>query len=291
MVDQKAEEIKNSINSLLVEGRHKVAVTPGVEAKEYFIRTFGCLYHRYRPRRFFWEAIVLLRKFFIILCFAFLQQRPVIAVVISSMVTVAALILQLYFQPFRKHTSNLLETILLLLQYGLLILGLMFYASGDAIIAAGYHIIIEVIVLIAMVFGIIFGAIVLALELMYEFRRFFYLPRKERRKLAFQSTLQPAEPGSDENQYNEDDSDEEEETRVPIHFETAPVNSPIELQVISNEDEVVTAKFDYEAQNPDELSIKQGDKLIILEKKDDGWCKAKLQDTQQEGMIPGNYVE
>jgi bifunctional DNA-binding transcriptional regulator/antitoxin component of YhaV-PrlF toxin-antitoxin module len=48
--------------------------------------------------------------------------------------------------------------------------------------------------------------------------------------------------------------------------------------------------YSYEAQNSDELSIKEGDILQIVEHDDGtGWIKAKL--GNQIGLIPANYVE
>jgi hypothetical protein len=48
--------------------------------------------------------------------------------------------------------------------------------------------------------------------------------------------------------------------------------------------------YDYEAQNSDELSIKEGDILHIVEHDDGtGWIKAQL--GGQVGMVPANYVE
>jgi hypothetical protein len=290
-ISSKAEEIHTSLNTLIVEGRHKVKMTPGIEAKESMIRTFGCLYHRYRPRRFFWESLVILRKLCLAIIFAYLQQKPVIAVVVASVIILISLVLHLYFQPYRKHTSNLLETLLLLLQYGLLILTLMFYASNDVLIALGYNTIVDVIVFIAMFVGIVAGLIVLVLELLYEFRRFWYLPRKERKRLAMQSTLEPAEPASE----HFDDEDSDDEQPVAVQFSPVPVSSPsTELQDVSvaeSSEPVVTALFDYEPQNHDELAIKKGDKLVVVEKRDDDWWKVKKQGTDEEGLVPGNYME
>jgi apoptosis-stimulating of p53 protein 1 len=54
---------------------------------------------------------------------------------------------------------------------------------------------------------------------------------------------------------------------------------------------VVYSVFDYEAHNTDELSFKEGDKLVVLRKGDEWereWWWARLNDT--EGYIPRNLL-
>jgi apoptosis-stimulating of p53 protein 1 len=54
---------------------------------------------------------------------------------------------------------------------------------------------------------------------------------------------------------------------------------------------VVYAVYDYEAHNSDELSFKEGDKLIVLRKGDEWereWWWSRLSD--QEGYIPRNLL-
>lgn len=60
---------------------------------------------------------------------------------------------------------------------------------------------------------------------------------------------------------------------------------------------IYTAIYDYEAQNTDQISFKEGDILCIIEKPaDDDWWRAKkkgdtLDDEEPTGLIPSNYVE
>lgn len=53
--------------------------------------------------------------------------------------------------------------------------------------------------------------------------------------------------------------------------------------------ESVIAKFNFHPQNDDELGLKKGDKITVLEKKEDGWWKGKV--GMQAGWFPSNYVE
>lgn len=51
------------------------------------------------------------------------------------------------------------------------------------------------------------------------------------------------------------------------------------------------ALWDYEAQNPDELSIKEGDAITILRRQDDSeteWWWSRLEDN--EGYVPRNLL-
>ncbi|CAF0986534.1 unnamed protein product [Rotaria sordida] len=69
--------------------------------------------------------------------------------------------------------------------------------------------------------------------------------------------------------------------------------SPISTGVSSVDNSAgapVRALYDYEAQEPDELSFKQGDVFTKLEDEDDqGWCKGRV--GNRVGLYPATYVE
>ena len=50
------------------------------------------------------------------------------------------------------------------------------------------------------------------------------------------------------------------------------------------------ALYPYEAQAEDELSIRKDDVLEVLAKHEDEWWSVRNISTQQEGLIPSNYV-
>lgn len=60
---------------------------------------------------------------------------------------------------------------------------------------------------------------------------------------------------------------------------------------------IYTALYDYEPQGDNELSIREGEILYVIEKSDvDDWWKAKKRATAEDeeepvGLIPNNYVE
>ncbi|XP_022079904.1 nostrin-like isoform X2 [Acanthaster planci] len=49
------------------------------------------------------------------------------------------------------------------------------------------------------------------------------------------------------------------------------------------------AKFDYEAQEPEEISLKEGDVINVIQKFDDGWWFGEI--GGQRGNFPGSYVD
>lgn len=51
---------------------------------------------------------------------------------------------------------------------------------------------------------------------------------------------------------------------------------------------VVRAIYDYNAQNPDELSFTEGCILYVLDKSDGEWWRCKCD--EKEGLVPSNYV-
>ncbi|KAJ1433623.1 SH3 domain-containing protein [Ochromonadaceae sp. CCMP2298] len=56
----------------------------------------------------------------------------------------------------------------------------------------------------------------------------------------------------------------------------------------SNEELLVAVLYDYDASDLDELTIRKGDLLFILEQYDDGWCLVRSD--VSSGLIPSNYV-
>jgi len=45
----------------------------------------------------------------------------------------------------------------------------------------------------------------------------------------------------------------------------------------------------YDAEHDDELTIRPGDVIILLERRSDQWCRGNLRG--QIGLFPGNYVQ
>jgi hypothetical protein len=51
------------------------------------------------------------------------------------------------------------------------------------------------------------------------------------------------------------------------------------------------ALYNYRPQNEDELELREGDTVYVMEKCDDGWYVGSSQRTGYFGTFPGNYVE
>ena len=51
------------------------------------------------------------------------------------------------------------------------------------------------------------------------------------------------------------------------------------------------ALYNYKPQNEDELELKEGDVVMVMEKCDDGWYVGTSRRTSLFGTFPGNYVE
>ena len=49
--------------------------------------------------------------------------------------------------------------------------------------------------------------------------------------------------------------------------------------------------YNYRPQNEDELELKDGDVVYVMEKCDDGWYVGTSQRTKEFGTFPGNYVK
>lgn len=66
------------------------------------------------------------------------------------------------------------------------------------------------------------------------------------------------------------------EIRVP-----SPKRRPVQLYA---------ALFDFQARSDDELTVKEGDKLSVIEKRGEYVLAQKLTGSQGSGLIPANYV-
>ncbi|XP_066585007.1 uncharacterized protein [Prorops nasuta] len=70
----------------------------------------------------------------------------------------------------------------------------------------------------------------------------------------------------------------------------APINETLHIDTHS-EPLPYRALYNYRPQNEDELELKEGDTVYVMEKCDDGWYVGSSQRTGYFGTFPGNYVE
>uniref|UniRef100_A0A3Q3WWU3 Tyrosine-protein kinase n=1 Tax=Mola mola TaxID=94237 RepID=A0A3Q3WWU3_MOLML len=86
---------------------------------------------------------------------------------------------------------------------------------------------------------------------------------------------------------------------VPNHNQVS-ANPAAEIRTVSGDIRVPSprkrpvqlyaALFDFEARSDDELTVKEGDKLSVLEKRGDFVLAKKLTGSLQSGLVPANYV-
>jgi hypothetical protein len=91
--------------------------------------------------------------------------------------------------------------------------------------------------------------------------------------------IPPREPSEDE------DEDEEVDLEHDVEDE-----SELGADVEETEGETATALYDFDADGEDELSVKEGERLIVLEKDGDEWWKVR-NEGGVEGVVPASYVE
>lgn len=131
------------------------------------LKTFGSLYGHFKDKFYFWEIFILLRKFLLAILFAYLPKFPSVGAVLSSFVILIALVIQLRFAPYRHNSSNVLETLLLLIQYFILIFSLMVYASDTSDSHLTYAQIITILIISFATLGILLGLITIIFEIIY----------------------------------------------------------------------------------------------------------------------------
>lgn len=83
-----------------------------------------------------------------------------------------------------------------------------------------------------------------------------------------------------------DDSEDGEE--VEELEEPEPVHEPEELDLADGDAAVVL--YDFTADGEDELSVKEGESLIVLERDGDDWWRIRNSDGL-EGVVPASYME
>ena len=79
----------------------------------------------------------------------------------------------------------------------------------------------------------------------------------------------------------------------PLLVESTSSPAETEVSAILSEIGVVPharAEFDFVPESPQELALKEGDVVKVLEKGTDGWWKGESLDTREIGLFPGEYV-
>ncbi|KAI7852598.1 hypothetical protein BDC45DRAFT_607176 [Circinella umbellata] len=75
--------------------------------------------------------------------------------------------------------------------------------------------------------------------------------------------------------------------------QTAPASPPLDTQSPPpsppNTCDIVTAIYNFDAVNADELTLREGDKIIVIRKDDSGWWEGTV--NGQSGVFPANYVQ
>eukprot|EP00049_Salpingoeca_infusionum_P007158 m.116290 g.116290 ORF g.116290 m.116290 type:complete len:550 (-) comp13602_c0_seq5:414-2063(-) len=92
----------------------------------------------------------------------------------------------------------------------------------------------------------------------------------------------PIEHESDDDDSDDDDEWDGEDDWTP----------PLEMDMSACRGRRVRAIYDYISEEPEEVSLKVGDIITVLEEEDEqGWCKGILDKTKLGGLFPACYVE
>lgn len=78
--------------------------------------------------------------------------------------------------------------------------------------------------------------------------------------------------------------------RVPSDRHGAPMDQTLHIDT-SSDPVPYRALYNYKPQNDDELELREGDTVFVMEKCDDGWYVGSSQRSGGFGTFPGNYVE
>ncbi|KAI9492598.1 hypothetical protein BDB00DRAFT_827311 [Zychaea mexicana] len=83
-----------------------------------------------------------------------------------------------------------------------------------------------------------------------------------------------------------------QQQQQPVPIQAAPVSPPLDTQSPPPSPptcDYVTALYDFEAVNNDELNLHEGDKIMVIKKDDSGWWEGTV--NGRSGVFPANYVQ
>jgi hypothetical protein len=71
---------------------------------------------------------------------------------------------------------------------------------------------------------------------------------------------------------------------------STPISNQNQQTRVTSSGRVYRAMYDYDAQDSDEVSFRDGDLIVNCTPIDEGWMTGLVQRTGQTGMLPANYV-
>ncbi|XP_023718089.1 LIM and SH3 domain protein Lasp isoform X3 [Cryptotermes secundus] len=75
------------------------------------------------------------------------------------------------------------------------------------------------------------------------------------------------------------------------HNVSTPISNQNQQTKLTSSGRIYKAMYDYDAQDSDEVSFRDGDLIVNCTPIDEGWMTGLVQRTGQTGMLPANYVE
>jgi hypothetical protein len=116
----------------LRRNRHRMAIDPATQkpSDPHFNKCFSFIYNGYKPERFYWESVLMFRKFGVVAIASFVQNE-FYQIFFSTTLVVLFLILHLNYLPYENRTLNSLETMMLLAVYFTQIACLAFAMNPD----------------------------------------------------------------------------------------------------------------------------------------------------------------
>lgn len=85
----------------------------------------------------------------------------------------------------------------------------------------------------------------------------------------------------------EEYADPESEAKAEVEYEPEAGHDAAHE---GEQEETADALYDFEADGDDELSVKEGDRLVVLERNGDEWWKCRNSEGA-EGVVPASYLE
>ena len=78
---------------------------------------------------------------------------------------------------------------------------------------------------------------------------------------------------------------------ITFTLQALPYCNSDEVHLSSDSQEkVYVALYPYKARTDNDLSFEKGERLLVLNREDEGWWFARSLKSQEEGYIPKNYV-
>ncbi|KAJ3426191.1 insulin-like growth factor binding proteinn-terminal [Anaeramoeba flamelloides] len=150
-----------------------------------FKQRLGLLTNRFKKEWFFWEFVITIRKFLVVIFVLYLSNVPRAQLIIFNIIFLFSILMQASCNPFNTRPRNFLEFSLLTITQLILLFGMIFYSQEINIISHNGKNYLANFIIFLLAFSFVFWLVVVFLEIKSAFKK---KNKKRPRKKTYIST-------------------------------------------------------------------------------------------------------